>query len=66
MDLLSNVTAACPSAFADSHGQLFAGAIAAVVAAHCAFSPDSSWPPDISEDIFNRHEGNSSLEIYIH
>ncbi|XP_063388778.1 glucose dehydrogenase [FAD, quinone]-like [Cydia fagiglandana] len=51
--LIPNVTAWCPSAFTGATGEVFAGAIAAVVAAHCAFVAEP-WPEDSTHQIVDK------------
>ncbi|CAG9791391.1 unnamed protein product [Diatraea saccharalis] len=51
--LVSNITATCPLAFSGSTGYLFASAIAAVVAAHCAIFDGDQWPEDNAPQIIN-------------
>lgn len=47
----ANITGACPSAFGGTSGSLFAGAVAAVVAAQCSILDDYHWPPDHADHI---------------
>lgn len=47
----ANITGTCPSAFGGSSGSLFAGAIAAVVAAHCSILDNYRWPKDRADHI---------------
>jgi hypothetical protein len=49
--LLTNITATCPLAFAGTTGQLFARAVVAVVASHCAIFNDYQWPRDHAPEI---------------
>ncbi|XP_061722766.1 glucose dehydrogenase [FAD, quinone]-like [Cydia pomonella] len=51
--IIPNVTAWCPSAFSGATGEMFAGAVAAVVAAHCAFVA-APWPADSSHQIVDK------------
>ncbi|GBP43981.1 Glucose dehydrogenase [Eumeta japonica] len=56
---LANFTAAagCPRAFAGASGAVFAQALSAVVAAHCAAAyGDIQWPSDSSAHILNSRE----------
>lgn len=47
----ANITEMCPSAFGGTTGSLFAGAIAAVIAAHCSIFDDYRWPTDHADHI---------------
>lgn len=49
--LQASITGACPLPFQGVTGQLFANAVAAVVAAHCTFFDDYNWPRDNAEEI---------------
>ncbi|XP_047999298.1 ecdysone oxidase-like [Leguminivora glycinivorella] len=60
--LLQNVTAWCPSAFAGATGEMFAGAVAAMVAAHCAFV--EPWPADNTHEILDK-AGDLSYDFIV-
>ncbi|CAG9104648.1 unnamed protein product [Plutella xylostella] len=61
--LVTNITSTCPLAFAGATGAVFAQAIAAVVAAHCAIVDDTAWPRDAADDVLNNAEATYDMII---
>ncbi|XP_049879229.1 glucose dehydrogenase [FAD, quinone]-like [Pectinophora gossypiella] len=63
--LQMNLTAACPLPFSGATGNLFASAITAVVAAHCAFYDNTHWPRDSALEVIGRRAEPVSFDFII-
>ncbi|XP_028172928.1 glucose dehydrogenase [FAD, quinone]-like [Ostrinia furnacalis] len=61
--LQANITATCPSAFHGATGQLFAAAVATVVAAHCTMFDGYRWPRDRAEEVIQN--GPTSFDFIV-
>ncbi|KAI5631117.1 GMC oxidoreductase domain-containing protein [Phthorimaea operculella] len=63
--LATNLATACPLPFSGVTGNLFAGAVAAVVAAQCAFYDNYDWPIDYADQVIGKRSEPAAFDFLV-